>query len=352
MLYRMAKIVDPIDLLLHQVVSKGSSDLHLSASHQPLVRIDGELIPLESSAIPSAKALYAWIEGLLNEERFERFEELGDVDFSFEIDGGHRFRGSAYRERGNFTVALRYLRDEIPNFDQIDLPLKPRNWINNQTGLVIVTGPTGSGKSTTIASMVNAAHQSRNLHIVTIEDPIEYVLPPGRGIVRHREIGVDTPTFPRAVRAALREDVDILVIGEMRDQETISAAITVAETGHLVFATLHTSGAAQAVDRIVDAFDAAEQPLVRSRLSSCLIGVIYQRLIRTQPSGRIGAFEVLVSNYGVRNLIREGKTHQIPNLMTTNKADGMQTMEMALKELASKGKISQDQVAQFLQTNQ
>jgi twitching motility protein PilT len=215
-----------------------------------------------------------------------------------------------------------------------------------------VTGPTGSGKSTTIASLVNAAHQSRNLHVVTIEDPIEYVLPPGRGIVRHREIGIDTPTFPRAVRAALREDVDILVIGEMRDQETISAAITVAETGHLVFATLHTSGAAQAVDRIIDAFDAAEQPLVRSRLSSCLIGIIYQRLIKTQPSGRTGAFEVLVSNYGVRNLIREGKTHQIPNLMTTNKADGMQTMEMALKELAAQGKISQDQVSQFLKTNQ
>ena len=348
----MSKTSDPIEDLLHLVISKGGSDLHLSSTHEPLIRLDGELVELTKDKAPNSKTLSNWIEGLLDEERLGRFDEMGDVDFSFEITGGHRFRGSAYRERSNFTVALRYLRDKIPTFDEIDLPQKPRDWINNQTGLVIVTGPTGSGKSTTIASMVNAANQSRSLHTVTIEDPIEYILPPGRGIVRHREIGIDTPSFPRAVRAALREDVDILVIGEMRDPETISAAITVAETGHLVFATLHTSGAAQAVDRIVDAFESSAQPLVRSRLSSCLIGVIYQRLIKLEPTGRMGAFEVLVSNYGVRNLIREGKTHQIPNLMTTNKADGMQTMEMALKHLASVGKISQEQVSKFLQSNQ
>lgn len=348
----MSKTADPIEDLLHLVINEGGSDLHLSATHEPLIRLDGELVEITKGKAPNSKTLSSWIEGLLDEERLERFDEMGDVDFSFEISGGHRFRGSAYRERNNFTVALRYLRDKIPTFDEIDLPQKPREWINNQTGLVIVTGPTGSGKSTTIASMVNEANQSRSLHTVTIEDPIEYILPPGRGIVRHREIGIDTPNFPRAVRAALREDVDILVIGEMRDPETISAAITVAETGHLVFATLHTSGAAQAVDRIVDAFESSAQPLVRSRLSSCLIGVIYQRLIKLEPTGRMGAFEVLVSNYGVRNLIREGKTHQIPNLMTTNKADGMQTMEMALKHLASVGKISQDQVSKFLQSNQ
>ena len=262
----MSKTSDPIEDLLHLVISKGGSDLHLSSTHEPLIRLDGELVELTKDKAPNSKTLSNWIEGLLDEERLGRFDEMGDVDFSFEITGGHRFRGSAYRERSNFTVALRYLRDKIPTFDEIDLPQKPRDWINNQTGLVIVTGPTGSGKSTTIASMVNAANQSRSLHTVTIEDPIEYILPPGRGIVRHREIGIDTPSFPRAVRAALREDVDILVIGEMRDPETISAAITVAETGHLVFATLHTSGAAQAVDRIVDAFESSAQPLVRLSL--------------------------------------------------------------------------------------
>jgi twitching motility protein PilT len=347
----MTKALNPIGALLDAVVSQSGSDLHLSGGNVPLVRIDGELIALEGAAKTNEKSLIEWVDSLLTENRAERLEEFGDVDFSFETEEGYRFRGSAYRERGNFSVALRHLRDEIPTFDEIELPEKPREWIKNQTGLVIVTGPTGSGKSTTIASMVNAAHQSRNLHIVTIEDPIEYILPPGRGAVRHREIGIDTPTFPRAIRAALREDADVLVIGEMRDQETISAAITVAETGHLVFATLHTSGAAQAVDRIVDAFDTSAQPLVRSRLSACLVGVIYQRLLKTTSTGRTAAFEVLVNTHGIRNLIREGKTHQIPNTMITNRAEGMQTMENALKHLAALGKITQDQVTSFLNQN-
>ncbi|MFM8447017.1 MAG: type IV pilus twitching motility protein PilT, partial [Candidatus Nanopelagicaceae bacterium] len=297
----------------------------MSTHEASFARIDGDLRRLTDGALEKSELL-TWLKSQINKERFEILETKGDVDFSFEVGGRYRFRASAFHSRGHLAIALRLLNDRIPNFNEIGLPEKPRLWSKSQTGLVIVTGPTGSGKSTTIASMVNEANQNRDSHILTIEDPVEYLFPEGRGLVRHREIGIDAPNFPRAIRAALREDVDILVIGEMRDQETISAAITVAETGHLVFATLHTSGAAQAVDRIVDAFDSSAQPLIRSRLSACLIGVVYQRLLKLEPHGRIAAFEVLASNYGVKNLIREGKTHQIPNLMTTNRSDGMQTM--------------------------
>jgi twitching motility protein PilT len=338
--------------LLDEVIARGGSDLHISTYQSAFIRVDGDLQDLGADTLIEEIELLSWLKSVLPKSRLDTLDEYGDVDFSFEINGIHRFRGSAFRSRGHLAVALRLLNDAIPNFDDIGLPDKPRLWSKNQTGLVIVTGPTGSGKSTTIASMVNEANMTRDAHILTIEDPVEYLFPQGKGIVRHREIGIDAPDFPRAIRGALREDVDVLVIGEMRDKETISAAITVAETGHLVFATLHTSGAAQAVDRIVDAFDSSAQPLIRSRLSSCLIGVVYQRLIKTEPKGRVAAFEVLVSNYGVRNLIREGKTHQIPNLMTTNRADGMQTMEIALKELKNQSKITEKQLQDFLTLNQ
>lgn len=340
-----------IDNLLDELIKLNGSDLHLSSDDSPYVRVDGELRRLNDQ-ISDKTELLAWLKAHLNKDRHELLESKGDVDFSFELKGKFRFRGSAFKSRGNLSIALRLLNEKIPNFDEIGLPEKPRIWSKSQTGLVIVTGPTGSGKSTTIASMVNEANLNRDAHILTIEDPVEYLFPKGKSLIRHREIGIDTPNFPRAIRAALREDVDILVIGEMRDEETISAAITVAETGHLVFATLHTSGAAQAVDRIVDAFDSSAQPLIRSRLSACLIGVVYQRLLKLEPHGRIAAFEVLASNYGVRNLIREGKTHQIPNLMTTNRSDGMQTMEVALKDLVESGKISNQQLQDFLKQNQ
>ena len=264
---------------------------------------------------------------------------------------GERFRCSAYKERGRLTLALRFLQTRIPDFDELGLPEVVRNWHDRQTGLVIVCGPTGSGKSTTMASLVNAINHERSEHILTIEDPVEYVIQPEKSTIRQREVGSDASDFPRAVRAALREDIDILIIGEMRDPETMAAAITVAETGHLVFATLHTSSAAQAVDRIIDAFQPEEQPLIRSRLSSVLVGVVYQRLLPKVSGGRCGAFEVLVANYPIKNLIREGKTFQIPNMMTTGAGVGMQTMSAALQQLAQKGDITADQAKSFLEQN-
>ena len=348
----MGNSLEIIQDLLQKVVSYSGSDLHITPDRSPYVRVNGELVSIDPISPINESILLDFLHSRVPESKMEILGNQGDIDFSFELRDGIRFRGSAFHARSKINLALRLLSEHIPSFDEIQLPEKPRSWSQNQTGLVIVTGPTGSGKSTTIASMVNEANMNRDSHILTIEDPVEYVFPQARGLVRHREIGIDTPDYPRAIRGALREDVDILVIGEMRDQETIAAAITVAETGHLVFATLHTSGAAQAIDRIVDAFDYSAQPLIRSRLSACLIGVVYQRLLKIEDKGRAAAFEVLVSNYGVRNLIREGKTHQIPNLMTTNRADGMQTMETALKDMVEEGRISESQFKDFMIQNQ
>ena len=341
---------EEVEELLIELVKAGGSDLHMSSGNYAMIRVNGDLRKVSDKPIPS-KSMVRWLENLLPESQMSELESHGDIDFAFSLDENMRFRGSAFRSTGYLSIAIRYLNAKIPSFEQIALPPVAQTWANKQTGLIIVTGPTGSGKSTTVASMVNSAHQEVAHHIVTIEDPIEYILPKGKGVVRQREIGVDAYDFPRAIRACLREDADIVVVGEMRDQETIASAITVAETGHLVFATLHTSSAAQAVDRIIDTFDSASQPLIRSRLSSCLVCVIYQRLVPAIDGGRTAAYEILVANNGIKNLIREGKTHQIPNMMTTGMNEGMQTMEVALQRLTKEGKISKEFAADFLKQN-
>lgn len=337
-----------LDALLRETVARGGSDLHIGLDGA-LIRIYGELLPAEAAA-PTQAALSDWLAATLTPEQLAHFDAMGDSDFAIDAEG-ERFRCSAYRERGRITLALRFLQTRIPGFDELGLPQVVRDWHERQTGLVIVCGPTGSGKSTTMASLVNAINHERSEHILTIEDPVEYVIQPDKSTIRQREVGSDAVDFPRAVRAALREDIDVLIIGEMRDPETMAAAITVAETGHLVFATLHTSSAAQAVDRIIDAFQPDEQPLIRSRLSAVLVGVVYQRLLPKEGGGRCGAFEVLVANYPIKNLIREGKTFQIPNMMTTGAGIGMQTMSAALSQLAQKGDITAEQAKSFLEQN-
>lgn len=339
-----------IGQILKNAVSAGASDIHIGADQQPVMRVNGDLVFIDAQAL-SDKNIETWLKNHLDEELMAKLYDEGDADFAFPLEDGVRFRANAFMTQGQLGLALRILNSKIPTFDDLNLPNIMRSWSERQTGLVIVTGPTGSGKSTTLASLVNAANQSRPLHTVTIEDPIEFILPEGQGTIHQREIGIDASNFPRAVRAALREDVDILVLGEMRDQETISAALTVAETGHLVFATLHTPSATQAIDRIIDAFDAGEQPLIRSRLAASLVGVAYQRLIKSNDGKRTGAFEVLVANYAVKNLIREGKTHQIPNVMTTAMNEGMQTMQHAIKELIKAGTITEAQGKDFLAQN-
>ena len=341
-----------VDFWLELSVDLRASDIHFSEDRAPIFRIDGELTDEPSKGkATSAKVLLSWIQGAIDEERFAHFEELGDVDFAVSSSGSHRFRVNAFWESERVAIAVRRLNTTIPSFDDIGLPQVIRGWAERHTGLIIVTGPTGSGKSTTVASMVNYANNLEANHILTIEDPVEYILPDGLGVVRQREVGTDSSDFPRAIRAGLREDLDIMVIGEMRDKETIAAAITVAETGHLVFATLHTYNAPQAIDRIIDAFEPSEQPLIRSRLSSSLIGVVYQRLLPALGGGRVAAYEVLVANSAVKNLIREGKTFHIANSMTTGINEGMQPMERAISQLIKNQKISQEVGNSFIEKN-
>ena len=341
-----------VDFWLELSVELRASDIHFSEDRTPIFRIDGELTDEPSRGkTTSAKVLLAWIQSSIDEERFAHFEELGDVDFAVSSSGSHRFRVNAFWESDRVAIAVRRLNTTIPSFDEIALPQIVRGWAERHTGLVIVTGPTGSGKSTTVASMVNYANNLEANHILTIEDPVEYILPAGLGVVRQREVGADSSDFPRAIRAGLREDLDIMVIGEMRDKETIAAAITVAETGHLVFATLHTYNAPQAIDRIIDAFEPSEQPLIRSRLSSSLIGVLYQRLLPALSGGRVAAYEVLVANSAVKNLIREGKTFHIANSMTTGINEGMQPMERGIQNLIKDSIIERNIGEEFLSKN-
>lgn len=332
--------------LFAAMIELGASDLHVGAGHEPRLRINGELHSL--TKLVTQQDIDDWLAQQLTQTQQDALIKYGDTDFSWDGPEGERFRGSAFRERGNVNLAVRLLPAAIPAMDEIEIPEVVQQWSTLDSGLILVTGPTGSGKSTTIASMVNAANQRLSKHILTIEDPVEYVLPAGQSVVHQRDLGVDTHDFPRAIRAGLREDVDIMVVGEMRDQETMAAAITVAETGHLVFATLHTSSAASAIDRIIDVFDPAQQPLVRSRLAQSLIGVVYQRLLKSTNGGRVAAFEVLVADHAIKNLIREGKTFQIPNAMLTGAVSGTTLMPRAIENLVSYNKVERQVADDFL----
>lgn len=334
--------------LFGAVIAKGASDLHISESGAAFLRLNGALSPFALTTTP--EQLFAELRDVLGPERSETLKTRGDVDLGVSALG-ERFRVHIFRESGRLGVAIRHLPSAIPTPEELGVPDVVRQWIGNQTGLIIVTGPTGSGKSTTLASLANMINQEQSVNIVTIEDPVEYRLPEGLSRVSHREVGSDTSGFARAVRAGLREDVDVMVIGEMRDSDTIEAALSVAETGHLVFATLHTNNTAQAVDRLVDAFPPEQQSLTRSRLSACLLGVVYQRLLPSASGGRVAAFEVLVGTSAVRNLIREGKTYQIPNVIETARSEGMQSMAHGLLTLAESGRIDRGQVDDFLARN-
>ncbi|MCA1710632.1 MAG: type IV pilus twitching motility protein PilT [Actinobacteria bacterium] len=291
------------------------------------------------------------IRSVLTPEQAATFDREHELDFSFTWDENARFRANAFLQRGSMALALRVIPYEIPTFAQLGLPAVVNSFVNAPQGLVLVTGPTGSGKSTTLASMIDYINQSRACHILTIEDPIEYVHRHKRSAVNQREVGEDTDSFPRALRAALREDPDVLLVGEMRDLETIQIALTIAETGHLVFATLHTNDTAQAVDRIVDVFPGDRQDQIRLQLSNSLSGILHQRLLPRVGGGRVAAFEVLVANTPVRNLIREGKSRQLRNSITTGQKEGMQTLEASLTSLVKQGLVTyEDAVARSIHT--
>jgi twitching motility protein PilT len=328
-----------IEAYFQVLIDQGASDLILTAGAPPTMRKDGLLLPIANGML-TPEHTAALTREVLPPERYALFERRTDMDFSFNWLGRARFRVSAFRQRGSIGLVLRLIPYQIPTFEQLGLPPIVAQLAASTQGLILVTGPTGSGKSSTLAAMVNRILAARACHVITIEDPIEYVYRHQRSLVEQREVGADVATFAEALRAALRHTPDVLLVGEMRDLETISATITIAETGHLVLATLHTNDTTQAVDRMVDVFAAEQQQQVRVQLSNTLTAVIYQQLLpRKTGSGRVAAFEVLLNNYAVANLIKEGKTRQLRNVLETGVKDGMTTMERSLNELVRTGQI-------------
>jgi len=332
--------------LIRIVFSKKASDLHISVGLPPTIRIDGRLTRLDYPPF-SAENVEKIIFDMLSNEQRRMLEQNWELDCSYGVEGIGRFRINVYRERGHYAVALRTISTEIPGFTDLGLPDAVRELSERPRGLILVTGPTGSGKSTTLAAIIDYINSNRIEHILTIEDPIEYIHYSKRSVVHQRELGHDTRSFGNALRAALREDPDIILIGEMRDLETISLALTAAETGHLVLGTLHTSSASQTIDRIVDVFPAQQQQQIRIQLSNSLIGVISQTLLpRIQPDGtkkgRVLAMELMLVTPAISNLIREGKTSQIYSAIQTGSHLKMQTLEGCLKELCTKKFVAYD----------
>ena len=322
-----------------EVHRAGGSDLLNTAGLLPQARIDGVYESVGSGRPLTADDTRSLIEGMLAEEQLAQLETDRQIDFAFSWRDQLRVRGNAFMQRGTLAVALRLIPLEVPTISELGLPAVVADLAEKPSGLVLVTGPTGSGKSTTLAALVDHVNSTRALHILTVEDPVEYVHPHRRSVVNQREIGIDATSFSEALRAALREDPDVILVGEMRDLESIAITLTLAETGHLVFATLHTNDTAQALDRIVDVFPSDRRDQIQVQLSASLQGVVYQRLVRRVGGGMIAAFEVMTATNAVRNLVREGKTRQLRNVVATQKAEGMQTLESSLSELVEAGEV-------------
>lgn len=329
-----------IDELLLSVKELGASDLHITVGISPKCRVNGKMIDLEfPKLLPSDTEIL--VKQMLNQQLENRLNEDGEVDFSYSIPNLGRYRVNAFKQRGSYAAVLRLVGTEIPSPESLRLPASIKELVEKKRGLILVTGPTGSGKSTTLASLIDLINKNYSQHIITLEDPIEYLHSHNKSIVNQREVGLDTNSYTNALRAALREDPDIILVGEMRDLDTIAIAITAAETGHLVFSTLHTIGAASTIDRIIDVFPPHQQQQIRVQLSTVLESIISQQLIpKEDGKGRVAAFEVMHATSAIKNLIRESKTYQITSVIQTNKKIGMQTMDDHLLELCNKRDIS------------
>jgi len=328
--------------VLNRMVELGASDVHLTPGFPPAVRVRGQITPLEGQEPLTPQATREVVYSILNDDQRKRFENNMQLDFAYAIPNVARFRVNTFFQRGAISAAFRFIPENIKSMAQLGLPTVLEEFTRKPRGFVLVTGPTGSGKTTSLAAMLDSINAERDEHILTIEDPIEFMHPHKRCIVNQREIGADAPDFSMALKAALRQDPDVILVGEMRDIETISTALTAAETGHLVFATLHTQSTAQTVDRIIDVFPAGQQAQVRMQLSIALQGIVTQQLLPTADGlSRVCACEVLVPSPAIRNLIREGKTHQIYSAIQTSGAVGMQTMDAHLAQLVRQGRITQ-----------
>ena len=341
------QIQPKIERLLEECVRRNASDLHVQYGLPPILRIDGSLVPITGMPSLDEAMLQDIIFSTLDEEQRKIYLKDKEFDYSFAFGDIARFRVNAFHERGKMAAAFRLIPNQIKSIGELGMPPIVENFANYPRGLVLVTGPTGSGKSTTLAALIDKINHEKSCHIVTIEDPIEFTHKSIRSVIAQREVHYDTFSFAAALRSVLREDPDVVLIGEMRDLETIQAAITIAETGHLVFATLHTNSAAQSIDRMIDVFPAHQQPQVRSQLSNMLMAICAQRLVPAIGGGRVVAAEIMVANSAIRTLIRDGKTHQIDTAIQTGADQGMQTMDRTLAKLIQTGVISYDSAREY-----
>ncbi len=330
-------------------IEVGASDLHLNPGRPPVGRVDGKLVSLSTEVVDDATA-ERWCRELCDDKHWDELLEVGTTDIGLAHESGTRFRVSCMKQRGRFGAVLRLIPSDLLTFDQIGLPDTVQQLLRRPRGLVLVTGPTGSGKSTTLATMIDWINQSLDRHIITIEDPIEFYHRHGQGLVTQREVGQDVPDFPEAMRRALRQDPDVILLGEMRDLDTISAALTAAETGHLVFGTLHTTGSARTINRIIDAYPANQQEQVRAQLSVALVAVVSQVLMpKNGGKGRVAGFEVMINNPAIANLIRKNETNKIQSTIQTSKRMGMVTLDDYLMDLVREGEISAQTALDYAQ---
>ena len=336
-----------IEILLEECIKKNASDLHIQVGLPPILRVDGALMPINGIPALTEEMTEKLVFSTLDSEQRETLMKDKEFDYSFSFGALARFRVNAFRERGNLAAAFRLIPNKIPTLEELALPQVVSTFADYPRGLVLVTGPTGSGKSTTLAALINKINHEKSVHIITIEDPIEFTYESKRSLIVQREVHYDTFSFARALKSVLREDPDVVLLGEMRDLETMSSAITIAETGHLVFATLHTNSAAQSIDRMIDVFPAEQQPQIRSQLSNVLMAILSQRLVPAIAGGRVAATEIMVANTAVRSIIREGKTHQLDTTIQTGINEGMQTMDRTLVKLIQTGVISYDVAREF-----
>lgn len=336
----MAEAVLKIEKLLEEVVKQDASDLHLTVGVPPMLRVDGALKPIANIAPLTGAEVEKLIFSVVDDVQKDILLKDMEVDFSFAFGDVARFRANAYHQKGNLALALRLIPTQIRTIEELGMPKTIEALTDFPRGLVLVTGPTGSGKSTTLAAMIDRINREKSVHIITIEDPIEYTHKNQKSVLEQREVHYDTRSFSAALRSILREDPDVVLIGEMRDLETIASAITIAETGHLVLATLHTNNAAQSVDRMIDVFPPHQQQQIRVQLSNILNAIVSQRLIPAIGGGRVVATEIMIANPAVRNIIREGKTHQLDAVIQTGAEEGMQTMDRNLATLVKSGKIT------------
>ncbi|MBS1723533.1 MAG: type IV pilus twitching motility protein PilT [Armatimonadetes bacterium] len=332
-----------IDELLHVVVDRNCSDLHICSHSEPIIREDGQLKRLNYEKFTPQQCQRMMYE-IVSDDQITRFEQTLELDFSYQLPRRARFRVNMYRDRGSVAAAFRLISNRIPTCRELNLPPLLEQLTERPRGLILVTGPTGSGKSTSLAAMIHFINLNKSHHIITIEDPIEYLHSHKLSVINQRELGMDTKSFSNALRACLREDPDVILVGEMRDTETIALAITAAETGHLVFATLHTNNAAESIDRIIDVFPPGQQEQIRVQLSNNIVAIIAQQLLpRASGPGRVPANEIMIASPAIRNLIREGKTHQIPSMIQTSAAMGMLSMDQCLRDLYMKGIITMEE---------